>query len=206
MLAIALCVRLTSPGPALFTQKRVGKGGRLFSIYKFRSMTADSSHISGPGLTSSEDSRITRVGKLMRALKIDELPQLFNILRGDMSLIGPRPKLPKYEATRTVPFRPGVTGAATLAFRDEEEILRSVAPAELDDFYDLNIKHVKASLDERYMRGATFWTDMSLLADTLYACVSPSRVPPAIASLPRDEQAWRAAVQGKESVERVQTN
>ena len=170
MLAIAILIRSTSRGPAIFVQKRVGRGGRLFPIYKFRTMVYSPGIASGPGLTRDGDSRITPLGRILRKLKIDELPQLYNILRGDMSLIGPRPKLPRYAAIRNSPFRPGITGAATLAFRREEEVLRRVHPALLDDFYNQHIRPMKARIDLDYMAHATFWSDLRIAAATFLAC------------------------------------
>jgi lipopolysaccharide/colanic/teichoic acid biosynthesis glycosyltransferase len=176
MLIIALLIRLSSPGPALFVQKRVGRGRELFSMYKFRSMRVPSGSDSGPTLTRDGDHRITRIGKILRKLKLDELPQFFNVLRGDMSLIGPRPKLPKYAAIN-MPFRPGISGAATLAFRREEEVLRHVHPAQLDAFYNRHIRPLKASIDLHYMAHATFWSDIQLIFATFWACIVPDAVP-----------------------------
>ena len=173
MLAIAILIRLSSRGPAIFVQKRVGLGGELFLIYKFRTMVFSPGIASGPGLTRDGDGRITPLGRILRKFKIDELPQFYNILRGDMSLIGPRPKLPRYAAIRKPPFRPGVTGAATLAFRREEELLRHVHPALLDDFYDRHIRPTKARIDLDYMAHATFWSDMRIAAATFLACFIP---------------------------------
>jgi lipopolysaccharide/colanic/teichoic acid biosynthesis glycosyltransferase len=173
MLAIALCVRFSSRGPAFFAQNRVGREGRLFRMYKFRSMALDAEK-NGPGLTREGDSRITRVGRWLRKLKIDELPQFYNVLRGDMSLVGPRPKLPRYAGIVNMPYRPGITGAATLAFRCEEEILSLVHPAQLEHFYNRQIRQLKARMDVRYMCRATFWSDIRLLGGTFLACTAPA--------------------------------
>jgi lipopolysaccharide/colanic/teichoic acid biosynthesis glycosyltransferase len=113
----------------------------------------------------------------MRKFKLDELPQLFNIVRGDMSLVGPRPKLPQYEGILNMPYRPGVTGAATLVFRGEESLLMKIHPSELDFFYAQRIKPLKASIDVRYMSHATFWSDLRMIAQTAMTCLRPSRVP-----------------------------
>src|SRR5580698_3217180 len=176
MMAIAILIRLFSHGPALFVQQRVGRRGELFCIYKFRSMGFSAGTISGPGLTQDGDSRITPLGRILRKFKIDELPQFYNVLRGDMSLIGPRPTLPKYAAILNMPFRPGITGAATLAFRREEEVLRHIHPALLDAFYDRHIRPMKALIDVDYMAHATLLSDMRIVAETFMACIMPATV------------------------------
>jgi lipopolysaccharide/colanic/teichoic acid biosynthesis glycosyltransferase len=175
MLVIALLIRLTSPGPALFRQRRIGRNGRLFVIYKFRSMAIGSS--AGIGLTKHGDRRITLLGRWLRKIKLDELPQFYNVLRGDMSLVGPRPKLPQYAALHNTCYRPGITGAATLAFRREEELLSRIHPSEMENFYHRHIKPLKARIDTRYMCRATFWSDLRIVIATFLACLSTPRMP-----------------------------
>src|ERR1700761_591838 len=130
LLLAAALVRHKSPGPVIFRQKRVGRNGVLFTVFKFRTMHIDAQD-DGPCLTKRGDPRVTRFGGFLRKYKLDELPQLVNVLRGDMSLVGPRPKLPHLEVMH-MPFRPGLTGAATLAFRCEEEMLQDIPDEELE--------------------------------------------------------------------------
>jgi lipopolysaccharide/colanic/teichoic acid biosynthesis glycosyltransferase len=128
LIIISLWIKLSSKGPLFYSQKRVGKDFREFDIYKFRSMVVGADKI-GPSVTSADDKRITKVGRFIRKTKIDELPQLFNVLKGDMSLVGPRPEVMKFvqqkrdEYKKVLSVRPGITDNAAIEFRDEEEIM-----------------------------------------------------------------------------------
>lgn len=174
MLVTALLVRVSSRGPILFRQVRVGQGGRNFSLLKFRTMV-DKRPEPGPAVTQRGDPRVTSVGRFLRKFKLDELPQLFNVVRGDMSLIGPRPDVVEYYRSlsptqqQVLQLRPGATGAATLRFRDEEGILAQVPQAELLSFYTGTLLPKKIELDLDYARRATFLTDMIVLFRTVEA-------------------------------------
>jgi len=167
----AAMVRLGSPGPIFFRQKRMGRHGREFTLFKFRSMCPKKG--SNSSITVSGDARITPVGALLRRYKLDELPQFWNVLRGDMCLVGPRPKLPHHEALHMA-CRPGITGAATLAFRKEEEFLSEIPEDQLETFYELFVKPAKAHLDLEYMRKATFRSDLEIVWRTATACLFSS--------------------------------
>jgi lipopolysaccharide/colanic/teichoic acid biosynthesis glycosyltransferase len=163
---IAIAVRLTSPGPIIFRQQRAGQNRRLFTIYKFRTMVENSEAI-GPGHTAKGDPRVTSFGRFLRRFKLDELPQLYNVLRGDMSLVGPRPKLPNHDPV-PMACRPGVTGAATLAFRYESRILSEVPADRIERFYQQYIVPHKMRLDSEYMERATVVSDISVLLATVF--------------------------------------
>ena len=160
MAVIAIAVRLTSSGPILFRQRRVGKDGKEFEILKFRTMLHRPQGV-GPGVTRKGDSRITATGRVLRRVKLDELPQLFNVLRGDMSLVGPRPDLAEFcqavrpELQRVFTLRPGVTGWATLHFRDEERLLAAVPEEQTASYYVDQILSHKAKLDLDYASRAS---------------------------------------------------
>src|SRR6202453_5064062 len=170
LLLAAVLVRYESPGPVIFRQKRVGRHGALFTVFKFRTMAIDGQK-EGPSLTRRGDPRVTSIGRFLRKYKLDELPQLFNVLRGQMSLIGPRPKLPHLEVMR-MPFRPGLTGAATLAFRCEEEMLQDVPEDELEAYNRRKINPLKAKIDWDYMSESTLMSDFELLYRTAVCCFS----------------------------------
>jgi lipopolysaccharide/colanic/teichoic acid biosynthesis glycosyltransferase len=164
-LAVALAVRLTSSGPVLFLQKRMGCHGRTFTILKFRTMThsEDAAH---HAVTTTENQRFTPVGPFLRRWKLDELPQLLNVLIGDMSLVGPRPKLPEHQVA-DLQCHPGVTGAATIAFAHEAIVLARVPKHHLDDYYREVVLPAKHQLDVEYMARATFLSDLELLVNTM---------------------------------------
>lgn len=168
MLALALLVKLSSPGPVFFRQQRVGRQGRLFWLYKFRSMRVAGA---GPLITSAGDRRITPVGAVLRKWKLDELPQLFNVLRGDMSLVGPRPEVLRYvqryteEQRQVLSVRPGITGLSQLAYHNEEELLAGQEDAE--DYYLRVLLPAKLALDLEYIRQRTLRSDLQILWQTL---------------------------------------
>jgi lipopolysaccharide/colanic/teichoic acid biosynthesis glycosyltransferase len=170
---VYLAIRLTSPGPGLFRQERVGYRGGLFTLFKFRTMESAPA-CQGPGLTRDGDPRITPIGKLLRRLKLDEVPQFYNVLRGEMSLVGPRPKLPQYSAPTDALFRPGISGFSTLVFRGEEKLLQFVSPEDLDRFYESRIRPLKARADLHYMRKATLFSDVRILFLTVFVSLFPS--------------------------------
>jgi len=186
---IALAVRLHDRGPVFYRQLRVGRHGKLFTILKFRSMRMNNA---GSSITSSGDDRITPVGRLLRRYKLDELPQLWNVVRGDMSMIGPRPEVPKFvdesdpvwRAVHRV--RPGITDLATLVYRDEEQVLARYADPERG--YRETVLPAKLKLNLEYLERRTAARDLKLLALTIrYSFVPagfhPDRVKDAI--LPR---------------------
>jgi lipopolysaccharide/colanic/teichoic acid biosynthesis glycosyltransferase len=164
-LVVGLAVRITSRGPVLFLQKRMGRHGREFTILKFRTMIHSSEKVHHP-VTTSGNQLFTRVGPFLRRWKLDEMPQLFNVLAGHMSLVGPRPKLPAH-AISNVPCRAGITGAATIAFAREETILDLVPKHHLEAFYHSVVLPAKHQLDEEYMASATFASDLKLIIDSV---------------------------------------
>lgn len=178
MLVIALAIRATSPGPALFRQERSGLNGRPFQLLKFRTMRSE---LSTPTvrLTPRGDKRITSIGKWLRAWKLDELPQFINVLQGEMSIVGPRPDVEEFwlqvsENERTaLGIKPGITGAASTTFINEEELLAQVPVSELAERYVREILPRKARLDLDYAERASFWTDCAILTGTLLRIFCP---------------------------------
>ncbi|MET0795626.1 MAG: sugar transferase [Polyangiaceae bacterium] len=177
LVTAAVLVKLSSPGPVLFQQERIGRGGRPFRLLKFRSMRVGSG---GPLVTAASDARVTRVGRALRRSKLDELPQLVNVLRGDLSLVGPRPEVARYVALYRAEdraflqsVRPGITDPTTIRFRNEEEILaRSAAP---ERTYTEELLPTKVRMYCQYLESASFMNDIRILYETLRVVARPSR-------------------------------
>jgi lipopolysaccharide/colanic/teichoic acid biosynthesis glycosyltransferase len=176
MAALGLAVRIDSPGPVLFVQTRVGRARRPIRVVKLRTMVAGADRI-GLGVTASRDPRITRVGSFLRRTKLDELPQLWNILLGDMSFVGPRPELPVFvdryppEWEPILAIRPGLTDTASLIFRDEERLLEMAEDRERA--YTEVLMPLKARLVLEDLRHRSWLYDMSVIARTVAAVVRP---------------------------------
>ena len=171
---IAFLIKMGGRGPVFFRQDRVGEGGRTFRIWKFRTMAVES--LPGPQLTIGRDARITPVGRWLRRSHLDELPQLFNVLTGEMSLVGPRPEVPRFvelydaEQQRVLEIRPGMTDPASIRYRRESELLARATDPER--FYVESVMPEKIQLNLEYARGATVWSDVRILLRTLAAVVS----------------------------------
>ena len=165
LLAVAIAVRLTSSGPVLFLQKRMGAHGRTFTILKFRTLIHDQ-RASYSAVTTADNQPFTPIGQVLRRYKLDELPQVFNVLAGHMSLVGPRPKMPEHVAV-DLPCRPGITGAATMAFAHEETLLYRVPKQQLDTYYHKVVLPTKRRLDAEYMACATWLSDLRLIVNSM---------------------------------------
>jgi lipopolysaccharide/colanic/teichoic acid biosynthesis glycosyltransferase len=168
-LVCATAIRATSTGPALFRQVRVGLDGRRFQLLKFRTMRIGGA--AGPAITAGPDPRITKVGRILRRLKLDELPQLFNVLKGEMALVGPRPEVPRYvelypPAVRDVVLsvRPGMTDIASLVYIDESRLLGDCEDPER--YYVEVIMPAKLALAAEYVGHRNWWLDLRIIAAT----------------------------------------
>jgi len=167
MLAVSAWIRLDSPGPVFFRQERVGRHGKLFRIHKFRTMAVDAEK-RGPQLTVGADARVTRAGRALRANRLDELPQFLDVLAGDMSLVGPRPDVPRYVErwpadlrARVLAVRPGITDPASLKFRDEATLLAQAVDPERE-YMDVILPR-KLALAADYADHASLWTDLAVI-------------------------------------------
>lgn len=170
MLFCALLVKLTSAGPVFFCQDRGGRGGKYFKILKFRSMTVKKES-DGKDFDPGSDARVTGIGKLLRKSKMDELPQLINVLKGDMSLVGPRPEVRVYielypeRWEKVLSIRPGITDPASISFRNEEELLAEAANPEEE--YRNVILPRKLDIYEEYVANISFFKDLKILLATV---------------------------------------
>jgi lipopolysaccharide/colanic/teichoic acid biosynthesis glycosyltransferase len=168
MLILGIWIKLDSKGPVFYRGERVGKDGRSFRMYKFRTMVMEADHI-GPAITYREDPRVTNVGKFLRRTKLDELPQLVNVLKGDMSLVGPRPEDPSYVAhysaqqREVLRVKPGITGLTQLEYRDEASMLEG---ASADEDYLSQIMPEKLRLDLDYTQDRSLALDIKILWQT----------------------------------------
>lgn len=173
---LSVAIWLDSGWPVLFRHRRVGRKGRTFELLKFRSMVVNHG---GPSLTRKGEARITRVGAWLRRWKLDELPQLVNVVRGEMSLVGPRPEVPEYVDMqdplwqRVLAARPGITDPASVEFRNEEELL--AAAEDVERYYRTVILPRKLELSAAYLERRTFFSDLEILFRTVAASWLPRR-------------------------------
>ena len=174
-IVIAILIKLDSPGPVFFKGKRVGQYGKIFYILKFRSMVPDAPQ-KGATITCKDDPRITRIGRFLRNTKLDELPSLVNVLKGEMSLVGPRPEAPAWVERYTpqqqvvLTIKPGITGLAQIKYRSEEELL-SKANWETEYF---QIMHDKLNIDLHYVKNRSFILDIRILLGTVVVLFRPT--------------------------------
>jgi lipopolysaccharide/colanic/teichoic acid biosynthesis glycosyltransferase len=173
LVVIAVAVKLDSPGPVLYRQERVGRNGR-FRLLKFRTMVVDADRLA-PNVSATGDPRVTRLGRFLRRWYLDELPQLLNVLRGDMSLVGPRPETPEFvalltpEERRLLTVRPGLAGPSTLAFMNEAELLAEAADPV--SHYATTILHDRVRADLSYLEHRSIRYDIRLLCAQVLAIV-----------------------------------
>ncbi|MHB8868330.1 MAG: sugar transferase [Thermoleophilia bacterium] len=183
----ALAIKLSSPGPVLFRQQRMGLGGRSFTLVKLRTMQQSNA---GPGVTARGDTRVTRVGRVLRRTKIDELPELWNLFRGDMSLVGPRPEVLEYvdfdnpDWRDVLHVRPGLTDPITLRLRNEEDLLDAVT-GDRESFYRTVLLPYKLRGNLEYLQRRTWCSDVRVIAQTIGAVFmlghAPAPTPQSIA-------------------------
>lgn len=182
----ATAVALTSPGPAIFRQARVGRGGRRFTLYKLRTMRCA---IEGPEVTGRHDERITFVGRILRKTKIDELPELWNVVMGDMALVGPRPEVPRYvdltnpKWVTVLSARPGITDPITMRLRNEEDLIGMITD-DRESFYLNVLQPLKLDGYVKYLCERTWWFDLGVLWNSVLAVVFPgTRSAPTVGEL-----------------------
>lgn len=175
----AVFIRLTSPGPVFFRQQRIGKGGRPFSLVKLRTMEE---RVDGPQVTTIADARVTRAGRLLRKMKLDELPEFWNVLKGDMALVGPRPEVPRYVDLSdpgwqlVLQARPGLTDPVTLRLRNEERLLAE-AEGDVEGFYREVLQPVKLRGYVEYLQTRSCLDDVKIICRTARAVIRPDVSP-----------------------------
>ena len=168
---VGILIKIDSRGPVFFRQERIGRNFERFAIFKFRTMVLDAEK-KGLSITSNTDKRVTRAGKILRKLKMDELPQLINVLRGDMSLVGPRPEVEKYvelykkDYSEILKVRPGITDVSSILYRDEEGVLGDQADPE--SYYMTVVLPQKIRLSQEYLKQHSFSHDVKLILKTLF--------------------------------------
>ncbi|WP_232696488.1 sugar transferase [Brevibacillus daliensis] len=173
-LLIALWIKLDSVGPVFFKQVRIGKEGKSFHIYKFRTMISDAENV-GKQLTTANDKRITRCGAILRKFKLDELPQLINVVKGEMSLVGPRPEVPTYvrlyndQQRKVLTVAPGLTDEASIKYRNESELLYHAADAE--QMYIEQIMPDKLSMNIQYIEKPSLLADFQIICKTIWVVI-----------------------------------
>jgi lipopolysaccharide/colanic/teichoic acid biosynthesis glycosyltransferase len=178
--AMAILIKMDSAGPVFFRQERIGKNFRRFFIYKFRTMVVDAEK-NGLRITSGGDHRVTRAGRILRKLKIDELPQLINVLKGEMSLVGPRPEVEEYvklyeqDYMEILKSRPGITDVSSIIFREEETVLKNQINPEW--YYKKILLPEKIRLSREYIENSSFLYDLKLLLNTIHKIFYPPTIP-----------------------------
>jgi len=174
LLIIALIIKKESDGPVFFKQIRVGEKGRNFEILKYRTMVVDAEKM-GRQITVGNDNRITKIGGFLRKYKLDELPQLINVFKGDMSLVGPRPEVPRYvemyneEQRKVLDVKPGITDLASIRYRDENELLGTAEDP--DDMYINTIMPDKLALNLEYINKSNVFFDIYIILKTIVKCI-----------------------------------
>lgn len=174
LLAIASKIKTGSDGPVFFRQIRVGKNNEEFEILKFRTMVVDAEKL-GRQITVGNDNRITKIGAFLRKYKLDELPQLINVFKGDMSLVGPRPEVPRYvklyneEQRKVLEVKPGITDLASIRYRDENDLLGEAENP--DDFYINTIMPDKLALNLEYINNNNIFVDIYIILKTIIKCI-----------------------------------
>ncbi|MEN1944752.1 sugar transferase [Luteimonas sp. MJ293] len=178
LVPIALILRLTGEGEVFFIQQRVGRGGGMFGLYKFATMLKDSPNLGTGTVTVKDDPRVLPMGRFLRRTKINELPQLLNIFRGDMSIVGPRPQtqrcfdaFPARSQAEIIKVRPGLSGIGSIVFRDEEELMHAAKDPER--FYDDVIMPYKGQLEEWYVANQGLWTYLCCIVLTAWVVLVP---------------------------------